>query len=737
VEAEDKMPLHMQALEDHLRDIGPLQVLAHFSFYGLSSLDGTSRREWTEVKPVLQHHVELMQATALRIPSVDLTNKIIPAARFAGVHEVVRELIAASFLVRGPRHLEQREGTEMSDQEKYKRMLLETTRSATQVIRNPAYVQHATDLLKRLYAPLDSHFEERTGLLATRLVDMWQAIVHIIERRMRSHMKLVSSIHSARSNEAAIEAFRRSLPGDQPRLYIDQLIEHFQVEPKNVRWFLVAVADREIHKIFTLTTRDLVRAYEQRPDDEDVSADTPQGRALRLLIAKWSLRFGSLAEQEREHFLLNNPVWLHPFIDLGDDNFFLPIPGLFQSFGTELLESIVEDHTSLKAKYESRRAIFLEEDAARLLRAGLPSGKVYENVLWIDPDSGVEYETDVLVVLDSHVLIVEAKAGKVSPTARRGAPERLKRVVGDLIGESCQQAIRLERMLRQNRCVHTLRTKRGEEFTVDTRNVHHLGVLSLTLADAPMGGASIRLLRDGGFLASDAPSVPYMSAYDLRMIVDLLSEEATLLHYLTRRRDFEEELLYHGNESDVVGFYLQTGFNVLPPVDDEGQAIPMILGGHHRDIAPWFVAQHLERRMQKPRPERTPWFASIINETAQRKRPSWSSITQMLLDVAFDDQKQFGTLFDVLRRRHRKVSGHGSKTPSHVMLSHGYGQRRRVLVGVSLRGGTRDEREALVKRVASQVKAEHPDREVFIVARDRAEGAPPLAILARSASDVS
>src|SRR3546814_19200120 len=42
----------------------------------------------------------------------------------------------------------------------------------------------------------------------------------------------------------------------------------------------------------------------------------------------------------------------------------------------------------------------------------------------------------------------------------------------------------------------------------------------------------------------------------------LLTREVEKVHYLSRRREFEAHMDYEGDELDLLGFYLDNGFNI-------------------------------------------------------------------------------------------------------------------------------------------------------------------------------
>ena len=82
-----------------------------------------------------------------------------------------------------------------------------------------------------------------------------------------------------------------------------------------------------------------------------------------------------------------------------------PIPSTFQSFCIELMENIIKRDSRLKRIYEKRRASFLEDHVKNLFKNCFKNAKVYSNLIRIDEVR----ENDLLVVVDTHAIIIESK----------------------------------------------------------------------------------------------------------------------------------------------------------------------------------------------------------------------------------------------------------------------------------------------------------------------------------------
>ena len=154
---------------------------------------------------------------------------------------------------------------------------------------------------------------------------------------------------------------------------------------------------------------------------------------LQAVLAKLSREPGELFGKDPMHFFMDNPVWSEPGIKVGE-SFVFPIAQVGLSHIHRIIRPLIEE-AGAKRIYESRRATYLETKVGEILRRAFPSGDLIPSAKWtIGKDT---YETDWLVVLDRTVLIVEAKSAALLAEAFQGAPDRVKKHIGDLVRRVC------------------------------------------------------------------------------------------------------------------------------------------------------------------------------------------------------------------------------------------------------------------------------------------------------------
>jgi hypothetical protein len=217
-----------------------------------------------------------------------------------------------------------------------------------------------------------------------------------------------------------------------------------------------------------------------------------------------------------------------------------------------------------------------------------PTGQVFSGGQWTSPESAsTVYENDVLVIVDTTALVIEAKAHLLDAPARRGAEYRFIDTLADQVVEASAQAMRFVDFLRAHPAVHEFSTKRGATNIVDVRKTLRSVPLSVTFENLGFISANISRCVEAGLLKQHR-LVPSLALSDFEVCVELLESQSHRIHYFARRAEIEQTMEYFGDESDLLAFYLKTGFSVG---DWEDGGMVMNLGLMSKELDPYFVAK--------------------------------------------------------------------------------------------------------------------------------------------------
>jgi hypothetical protein len=614
--AVDDFPNALEAVKDSLRCASPPQVLAAFASYSMQG----SLTDNGDVKKALpdiqQFHGELFHALLLAIPFEEwgdqpVTPDILEAV-FANVPKLSDVFFMQSIL----------ESKALLDDEGLAiQSLQQRIRMHSHAVRNWGYYDQVIKLCRELYAPLDEGMIAHHGFSATDLIDLLAALVSEFEARQEAHWT----------------TFEKILKGLSPKQLAQR---YFKYVPD-----LVGSAAEMLDALPHETTREqmiamLMAHYDLRLLDaamfepSDVAAFS--GKDLGLVSAvleALSFEPGALIDAKPVYLFLENPVWDHPAVKLGD-SYCIPMPQMAFSHIHRLMERLTND-AGLRDLRSDTRAAYLEQQLAALIRKTLPGADVLSNVKW--KKGGQQFENDILVVIDRFVLIAEAKSHRLTPQGLRGAPDRLKRHAKDLLFDPSLQSARLEELIDAPRSGDTDAIKILRGIGLDFTNADRVVRVSVTLEDFSVFNASEAEFKKIGWVSSEHALAPSILISDLNCLAEILDNEVLFLHYLSERAHLQKEHQLLGDELDYLGLYLQSGFNLATIRDDQSE---LVVSGMSSSIDRYYQA--LEAGLTVPRPKMNlrPLFRKITDRISLVRAEGWTLLGFHLISSADPAEQQ-------------------------------------------------------------------------------------------------
>lgn len=695
----DKYEQALQELGRRILEVNPLSLLSNLAFYGLPTI-GLKDPELTQEKPILQHHVELLQALILQHPLNAFRDNQLPQQDYETFRDLLHD-VTHGFRFRGYAGLD----PSQPDEEKRRRMFLEEVKRHTQSVRNWGYPQQVTRIVADLFTPMDDAVEKKFGVRIGHLVEMCGRIKAAVESRTKSHYAAMHKVINAKNIRDAVLRFKSSFPDlvTSPAEW-SPLAQGDKASLPGVRQLLITLSETMLPAVFSFSTSDFLSAYPGVVEQDN----------LRRVLTAWSISFGELAGAETEHFFLDNPVWSHPLVTLESDQFFVPVVGTFTSFLLRMMERVIEGDTHLRGKYVKRRANFLEDEVARLFGEAFPSAQTFRGSLWHDPETGKNYENDLLVQVDTHLVVVEAKSGKVSDSAWRGSVERLKKAVQGLVAEPSEQAARFAAHLKANAGINRFKTKSGRVNEVDTSHVSGVIRLNVTLELLSIISAYHPTLREAGLLAPDVEVAPTMSIAELESVFELLEHPSEKLHYLARRAEVEANSSYFGDELDLLAFYLDRGFCIGETEFDHTKL--MMLYGDSKTLDPYFMRQWHKQPVPKPKRPLTKWWEAVLKRIETSRTKGWSELGQILLGAAYEEQMEFerGS-----RRIKRSVRLSGQEWRRECLVTMLVGVRHHdAIVGVAFKDLSREGRREFFDQVIDSTLQQESVQRLMVIGWD-------------------
>ena len=609
---------------------------------------------------------------------------------------------------------------DLTDEELHQRQVLRSIRTQTAAVRNWAQPLHMRRVIHALGETVRQDFISLYGVDPIAFMDALLRLSEIADDRLNQHIARVRHFYQQSSYQRVASSYAESFP-EVHDFDADRIFEIAGRNLESMKVLLVQHTDFRLVDSLTFTLEDIAGAYGKEVDL----------KALTHLLDMLAIGFGDLRDHEKEHVILDNPVWSKPFIKVDQQSYFSAVIGLMPHYIQGLLDSLVSADPGLKQRYHLRKARYLEDAIENLFRESFPDGKVYRGSVWKD-GFGANGENDLTVIVGCAAFVVEAKSGLIPPSANRGSPERFRWTVKQLIDEPAEQANRFIRVLRSLQKPHAFQTKDGSVNTIDPGGVQYFVPLTVTLEQFGLV-SNLRQLVESGISSKQFPEIAsVISLTDLMMIFEILDLQSEKVHYLARRREFDAHVPWYGTESDILAFYLDNGFNI-GEVEYSGEHRLVITLSSKR-LDPYFQGQAAGVATPKPRPTLTPWWEVMLKRLDGGPFQYWLEAAILLLNVPYTDQQKVERQFAKLRER---VWGGKLKNPHNwLTLITEPPQRRFFLAVYPYRGIQRDLRNSVIDEILNSPEAE-ASRGAICIGIDLEQANIPYSVVVfRQASDL-
>lgn len=665
---------NLQKMKEYIKQFNVLDLICYFSMYYLSSTNAATQ-DIDKKESLLQFHVELLQALLLQnvFEKNSKFNKISPK----NATEIEKLLMKITEAFKFQRY----SNIDINNEANVKKLMaLEYFRIKTMAIRNWGYPAQIFRITRELFDPLDTSIENKMGISILKLLNMCELLIKKIEDKLNLHRRNLHQIIKAKNVIHMIDLFKYNYPEIQiSRKELLEICNKFKSK-KDFSNFLFIVSELSIKYIYTFSLDNCIELYPS-PINPNI---------LERVLDNWSIECAGLKNYPTDYIFLGNPIWKKPLIKIADKKYCWPIPSLILHFCIDLMKSIFMEDSELKEKYEKRRAKFLEESIESCFTRAIPHSRIYKNSIWNDGKE--DFENDLLALIDSSAFIIEAKSGKISEAAMRGGFESLKNEIRELMVDPSLQTLKFKKHLERNFPVVELRNKKGDKFTLDLSNIKNFINLSITLESFGIFSAKSKELFEVGLIENKDDMIPNMSLTDLEIIFDLLETTSEKIHYFFRRPIFEENANYTADETDLLAFYLLTGFNIG---DAEFNGMPIILHGESQKLDNYY----LNLTGIKPWPRRTKYWQDILLKLEKGMIPGWTEISNILLNVSFEDQQTIEKRFIKIKKTTKNKWGDPS-LENIIAFANGPIQRRDLIIFIAYKELSKENRDNLIRNAA-------------------------------------
>ncbi|WP_394541774.1 hypothetical protein [Pantoea sp. SGAir0418] len=636
LDAKEKLPLLKNDLFDLIKKVNPIHLLAGFVTSSVSPVDekkGVSIKD-SEIE-IPQFYIEYIQALFLTLPNDEFNTKAKTTDEdFISIKKSLDYIFSANMLARFDG------GTELeTDEEKSAFLMRSLMQGQTTSVRNWGYYTQVKKISLELYRHFNDGLKENFGFSVDNVIKFFEFLMEAIEFRINeriSKLQIYYKLDKVSLRKAVLDETNEG-----------EFLERMECG--------VHDADKEtlIYYLFIklMNCDESLFVF----DDLGISSSTSISvDEVRSIQTYFSLEKGQLKDLNRDYLTLDNPVWYKPLINKGPAEIYCFIPQVFFSFIIPIFDDLISTFSDVALS--DRKGAYLEDKINEVVRTKFDDAVIYNGLKWTQDEQ--VYETDILTLIDSFAIIFEAKSGKISKPALRGAPERLKKHINELIISPCIQSQRLkDRMifLNKNLDVEDDITK---QLGDGLRKIKKIIRISVSLESFGAMQSHMQKIKDCGWFTDDFESCPSMCLADFETVVDILEKPSFILHYISSRQRIENEYDYFGDELDLLGTYLETLFCL----EGSGEKYNLILTAMSQKIDDYYISLENGVKITKPKPRLRKIFMDIITQLEARKTYRWLELSLLLNNIHPNEQS---VIYDMINEMKRNVR-RSWKVPGHV-----------------------------------------------------------------------
>ena len=622
----------LKSIRTTIESCNPIQILAHFAYYDQLVFDEQNQKGGAspEYQAVEQASVEFLQALVLMIPQkriakilntppssdllVDLNQKL---------HEC-REHFLLKQSAKGP----------LSSVEQ----LILQTRHHTAFVRNEGFPSQIRRTHDAIFSRVDVSFSRLEGFGLKDVVAFLWSLISLVEKRTTEDLNLRKSILCAGSPDEVIAEFARVIEDDASKIKSE--LGEASSDLNSVSSAIINYFDLKNFRFFYFNEEELIRLLPEAISDDK----------KRVIFERLSVKSGELNDKDPESLILNNPVWTKPLIAVGNGSYFMPLPGLVQSFGLEMVEDILKSmRPDLFSLYQKRfRGEFLEDLTESAVRTAFPKGRIYRNLEWIEGATGKVRESDILLLLDTQAIVFECKSGQVRAASQRGGLDSMRNTFKKLIGDASDQGQGFAAFLKSHPTLLNLKDTDKRTHLIDLRMLKDAISVNVHLDYIGPAATMHSALKGVGAIKEECGPSASMPIHDLESVFEVLNRPNLIFHYLKRRAELESSNEINACELDLLGTYLANGFDFG---DSEALGGPrLFMAGMRNSLNPYLMGKEVSRPVPRPRRRFTAWWEACLKAFENRNFDGWLSASYALLCVDYESQIKYEATVSELRK---------------------------------------------------------------------------------------
>lgn len=492
-------------------------------------------------------------------------------------------------------------------------------------VRGDSFPEHHLEMIRNIFADQDPFLQRHYGFTSGQVISSINHVEQQLLANLRQDAEMMGLLRELH------EIFKRFSQEEHEQNFdsIDELRDRYQAFP--------GVRER-MERLDGLRNNADESPFEVTPDTE-----APQ-ELLTLLSSRLGDNAAFLMFPKSPGWPTNDSiVYERPLlVDAGRFYCFMP-QLLFRNLGG-ILERWIQrkDPHYYDGTYQKSRAKYLEDTALKYLSKMLPGaqvvGKVYYNV---ERDGNRErVETDGLVLYDENIFIVEAKAGTLSMSSRRGSLEQIRRDMAELVDGAYAQALRAKEYIRQAPEPIFEFADGSTAIVIKNKDIYkNIFLVNVTLQNLASLATKLNSLKAWNLIAGQEwPWSVFIN--DLRVISELIEFPSEFLHFLQLRLRVNDYPQFEAaDELDFLMLYLSQGLYL----DEKhlGQFTAYSPFGYTEDLDRWYdYAAGRVSSGEKPHLRIPEEYKRLITDIEATDKQGFTKVTTFLLGLDRKTQRQ-------------------------------------------------------------------------------------------------
>ena len=515
--------------------------------------------------------------------------------------------------------------------------------------RNWCHHSQVKRLARELYCHFDKKMFEARKFSVSDIIDVFEAMYFGFYSKKTDHNKEIINFSKMSGNDPSklFKKFYELANSNEEKA--EQFNNEFNVQKESLIKAIAYIFGHhslQLPKVFTFQAAEIAKSL--NICDERV----------KTVLDEYALPLGAVSAYKSEDLHISNPVWEKPVIKLPDNEYFYAVPDGFFRFAIPCIEGVL---SSFKSEVDDRRAKFLVSKVAEIVKKRFPSSQIMTNFKWVK--DGKKYETDLIVFFDSFVLLIECKSEKIAEPSLRGEPNRLQKYIKKLLIDPNEQSLHLKKHLEFLSSNVDVADPIRDQISYDLGSVKKVIRLSVSLDDFGQIQSSLMHLKNTGLLPSNFVPCPSMNLASFETVFDILEDPVHIIDYLMKRESIVESANFVADEIDLLGLFLKTLF-IIGAIKPDGIND---FTGLSAPINEYYNSLDKGVTLEKPRPEISPLFSSIISQLENSNEAQMNEIKIVLNMFPPDMQIEIAKKLDAVKKQ-VKTNWNTTHRPNNILV---------------------------------------------------------------------